>query len=50
MDDAKSISTPTGANGNLDSDVSGNMVDPKNVSVNDWKPTLCDCIKTGCDA
>jgi hypothetical protein len=29
MDDAKSISTPTGANGNLDSDVSGNMVDQK---------------------
>ena len=29
MDDAKSISTPMGTNGNLDSDASGNMVDQK---------------------
>ena len=29
MDDAKAISTPMGTNGNLDSDVSGNMVDQK---------------------
>ena len=29
MDDAKSISTPMGINGNLDSDASGNMVDQK---------------------
>jgi hypothetical protein len=29
MEDAKGISTPMGTNGNLDSDVSGNMVDQK---------------------
>jgi len=29
MDDAKSISTPRGTNGSLDSDTSGNMVDQK---------------------
>jgi len=29
MDDAKSISTPMGTNGSLDSDTSGNMVDQK---------------------
>ena len=29
MDDAKSISTPMGTNGNLDSDTSENMVDQK---------------------
>jgi hypothetical protein len=29
MEDAKSISTPMGTNGNLDSDASGNMVDQK---------------------
>ena len=47
MDDAKAISTPMGTSGSLDSDASGNMVD--DVSVNDWKPTLCDHIKAGCD-
>jgi len=29
MDDAKSISTPMGTNGSLDSDISGNMMDQK---------------------
>jgi hypothetical protein len=29
MEDAKSISTPMGTNGSLDSDVSGNIVDQK---------------------
>ena len=29
MQDAKAISTPMGTNGNLDSDLSGNMVDQK---------------------
>jgi hypothetical protein len=29
MNDSKAISTPMGTNGNLDSDVSGNMVDQK---------------------
>ena len=29
MDDAKSISTPMGTNGSLDSDTSGNKVDQK---------------------
>jgi hypothetical protein len=29
MDDAKTISTPMGTNGNLDSDASGNMMDQK---------------------
>ena len=29
MDESKAISTPMGTNGNLDSDVSGNMVDQK---------------------
>ena len=29
IDDAKAISTPMGTNGNLNSDVSGNMVDQK---------------------
>ena len=38
-----------GTNGNLDSDASGIMMDLKVVSVYDWKPTLCDCIKAGCD-
>jgi hypothetical protein len=28
MEDAKGISTPMGTNGSLDSDASGNMVDP----------------------
>jgi hypothetical protein len=42
MEDAKGISTPMGANGSLDSDTSGNMVEQKDVSVYDWKPTLCD--------
>jgi hypothetical protein len=42
MEDAKGISISMGTNGSLDSDASGNMV-------YDWKPTLCDRIKTGCD-
>ena len=41
MDDAKAISTPMGTNGNLDRS--------KDVSVYDWKPTLYDRIKAGCD-
>jgi hypothetical protein len=49
MDDVKAISTPMGTNGNLDSDASHNMVDQKDVSVYDWKPTLCDRNKTGCE-
>ena len=48
MDDAKSISTPMGTNGSLDSDTSGNMVDQKLYRSMIWKPTLCDRIKTGC--
>ena len=47
MDNAKAISTPMGTNRSLDSDTSGNVVDQK-LSVYDWKPTLCNCIKTGC--
>ena len=47
MNDAKAISTPIGTNGSLDSDTSGNIVDQR-LSVYDWKPTLCDRIKTGC--
>jgi hypothetical protein len=47
MEDAKGISTPIGTNGSLDSDASGNR--SKDVSVYDWKPTLCDRIKAGCD-
>ena len=49
MDDSKAISTPMGTSGSLDSDASSNMVDQKDVSVYDWKPTLCDRIKGGCD-
>jgi hypothetical protein len=49
MDDVKAISTPMGTNGNLDSDASRSMVDQKDVSVYDWKPTLCDRNKTGCE-
>ena len=47
-DDAKSISTPMGTNGSLDSDTSGIMVDQKLYRSMIWKPTLCDRIKTGC--
>jgi hypothetical protein len=42
MKDAKDISTPIGINGSLDGG-------SNNVSVYDWKPTLCDRIKVGCD-
>ena len=49
MNESKAISTPMGTSGSLDSDVSGNMVDQRDVSVYDWKPTLCDRIKAGCD-
>jgi hypothetical protein len=48
MKDAKAISTLMGTNKNLDSDVSGNMVDQK-VLVYDWKPALCDHIKARYD-
>jgi hypothetical protein len=48
MEDTKEISTPMGTNGSLDSDTSDNMVDQK-MLVYDWKPTLCDRIKVGCD-
>jgi hypothetical protein len=48
MEDTKEISTPMGTNGSLDSDTSGNMMDQK-MLVYDWKPTLCDRIKVGCD-
>jgi len=48
MDDAKSISTPIGTNGSLDSDTSGIYGGSKVVLVYDWKPTLCDRMKTGC--
>jgi hypothetical protein len=47
MEDAKGISTPIGTHGSLDSDTSGNR--SKDVSVYDWKPTLYDRIKAGCD-
>ena len=55
MDDSKVISTPMGSSGSLDSDASGNMVDQKMYRsiigslLYDWKPTLCDRIKAGCD-
>ena len=49
MDESKAISTLMGTNGSLDSDASGNMVNQKDVSVYDWKPTLYDRIKAGCD-
>ena len=48
MNDSKSISTPMGTSGSLDSDASGNMVDQK-MYRSMIRSLLCDCIKAGCD-
>ena len=48
MDDAKAISTPMGQMEAWIVMLVG-ICGSKDISVYDWKPTLCDRIKAGCD-
>lgn len=49
MDGSKPTHTPMGTNSHLDLHTSGDVVDQMAVSINNWKPTICDYIKVKCN-